>query len=199
MSDLTPALPAYEQEITLLARLKSIFQKDRNRPDLSHVDPALLRRTHKGRDWSGQTLTRFVPVGCTFKKCSFENAIFEQACFGGGMEDSRYIDCSFNRATINSISPGHARFERCTFMDTDIVQFFSHTVEFVNCEFSGILRSAFFNGMVPPEDAERLGRRANEFRGNDFSEATLVDVVFRTGIDLALQKVPTGWANPIEH
>lgn len=114
------------------------------------------------------------------------------------MEDTRYLNCSFNRATITSIAPGHARFEDCTFIDTDFTQFFSHTVELVNCEISGIVRMAFFNGTVPPDDVVKLGRKVNEFRGNDFSGATLVDVVFRTGIDLSLQKLPAGWANPVE-
>ena len=111
------------------------------------------------------------------------------------MEDTRYLNCSFDRATIKSIAPGHARFENCTFKDTDFVQFFSRTVEFVNCEVSGIIRSAFFNGTVPPEDAEKLGRTVNQFYGNDFSGATLVDVGFRTGIDLSLQEMPTDWPN----
>jgi uncharacterized protein YjbI with pentapeptide repeats len=158
----------------------------------------LLRKTHKGRDWSGQTLTRFVPVGCTFRDCSFENAMLDSVCFGGGMEDSRYINCSFNRATITAIAPGHARFEGCTFIDADFTHFLSHTVEFVNCEISGIVRKAFFNGTVPPEYVASLGRKVNEFRGNDFSGATLVDVVFRTGIELSLQKLPAGWSNPVE-
>ena len=114
------------------------------------------------------------------------------------MEVTRYISCSFDRATINSIAPGHARFERCTFKDADFVQFFSHTVEFVNCEISGVIRSAFFNGTVPPECVSALGRKVNEFRGNDFSGATLVDVAFRTGIDLSLQEMPTDWVNPRE-
>ena len=131
----------------MLGRLKRLFRNDL--PDLSHVDPTLLRKTHKGRDWCGQTLTRFVPVGCTFK-------------------------------------------------DADFVQFFSHTVEFVNCEISGIVRGAFINGAVPPEYISELGRKVNEFRGNDFSGATLVDVAFRTGIDLSLQEMPTDWVNPNE-
>jgi uncharacterized protein YjbI with pentapeptide repeats len=114
------------------------------------------------------------------------------------MEDSRYINCSFNRATITSIAPGSARFEGCTFLDADLTHFLSHTVEFVDCEISGIVRQAFFSGTVPPDDVASLGRKTNEFRGNDFASATLVDVVFRTGIDLSLQKLPEGWENPIE-
>ena len=39
---------------------------------------------------------------------------------------------------------------------------------------------------------EALGRTSNEFRGNDFSGMDLIDVGFRTGIDLSLQRLPTG-------
>jgi hypothetical protein len=45
---------------------------------------------------------------------------------------------------------------------------------------------------VREESVEALGRTSNEFRSNDFSGMDLLDVGFRTGIDLSLQRLPTG-------
>jgi hypothetical protein len=59
-------------------------------------------------------------------------------------------------------------------------------------ELTGRMRRSFFNGTVREELVEALGRRSNEFRGNDFSGMDLLDVGFRTGIDLSLQRLPTG-------
>ena len=45
---------------------------------------------------------------------------------------------------------------------------------------------------MPADKQDVVGRRTNEFEGNDFSRAKLVDVGFRTGIDLARQQLPSG-------
>ncbi len=163
--------------------------------DLTFVDPQFRRLKHEGADWSGQTFENFIPVGCEFRSCSFENAIFKTACFGGGLEDSLYVNCSFDRSTIWAMAAGNARFEACSFRDVEVFQFFAHSIEIIDCVFSGIVKQAYFNGTVPVEDAGALGRKTNEFRGNDFSGATFVDVAFRTGIDLSQQKLPEGWQN----
>ena len=49
-----------------------------------------------------------------------------------------------------------------------------------------------FNGSVPLEDRSDAGRETNQFEDNDFSRAKLVDVAFRTGIDLTRQRLPSG-------
>jgi hypothetical protein len=53
------------------------------------------------------------------------------------------------------------------------------------------MERCIFNGKVPPEKRSFLGRDRNEFHGNDFSAANLIDVAFRTGIDLAQQRLPS--------
>jgi hypothetical protein len=45
---------------------------------------------------------------------------------------------------------------------------------------------------VPERDRAWAGRARNEFYGNDFSAANLIDVTFRTGIDLTRQRLPAG-------
>ena len=62
----------------------------------------------------------------------------------------------------------------------------------VDCVFSGRLEEVVFNGTVPPEKRSFLHRERNEFHGNDFSGVDLIDVAFRTGIDLTQQRLPTG-------
>jgi hypothetical protein len=66
------------------------------------------------------------------------------------------------------------------------------TVEFVGCSFSGQLRKAVFNGSVPLGKRDIAQRTKNQFEGNDFSRAKLLDVAFRTGIDLSQQRLPSG-------
>jgi hypothetical protein len=62
----------------------------------------------------------------------------------------------------------------------------------IDCTFSGRLKAAIFNGMVPEDERAMIGRVSNEFRGNDFSALDLIDVTFRTGIDLSKQILPSG-------
>jgi uncharacterized protein YjbI with pentapeptide repeats len=163
--------------------------------DLSCVDPNFLHKTHRMADWSGRHFDNFVPVGCVFESCSFESCRFVQVCFGGGLEDSRYVNCSFDRSLIRATSPGNARFQSCSFLNVEIVEFLGHSIEMIDCSFSGVIRVAFFNGDVLADTAAELGRARNVFEGNDFSKARLDDVSFRTGIDLSRQKLPNGWRN----
>lgn len=62
----------------------------------------------------------------------------------------------------------------------------------MTCTFSGRLRKAVFNGTVPHDTRAMLGREHNEFGGNDFAAMDLLDVAFRTGIDLSKQRLPSG-------
>ena len=147
-------------------------------------------------DFSGATFDSFTAVGCRFTECSFENVIFKSICFGAGTVDSTYENCSFNRATINANAPGNARFINCTFENVDIETIIALNIELINCQFSGIIRSGFFNGEVPlSDDRQYLNRQTNMFEGNDFSGCKLVDFEFRTNIDLSKQVLPEGWKN----
>lgn len=88
-------------------------------------------------------------------------------------------------------SEGYSRFERCSFRDAVITDWICFSLELIDCDFAGArLEQCVFNGEVPRKDARRLKRSRNEFRGNDFSQAELIGVGFRTGIDLNLQKLP---------
>jgi hypothetical protein len=74
----------------------------------------------------------------------------------------------------------------------DLRDWMCFETELVDCVLTGRMRRSFFNGTVREELVEALGRTSNEFRGNDFSGMDLIDAGFRTGIDLSLQRLPTG-------
>lgn len=163
--------------------------KTRIRPDqqilLDHED------LH-GADFSGRRLVQFAAAGSRLEACRFDGIRIEDASFGGGRETSEYVECTFDGARMRLNSGGHARFVRCSFRDVDLRDWFCFTVELIECTFGGRLRKAFFNGTVPEEKVASAGRERNEFFGNDFSEMALIEVGFRTGIDLTRQKLPPG-------
>jgi hypothetical protein len=45
---------------------------------------------------------------------------------------------------------------------------------------------------VPIDEQKAVGRKRNEFKGNDFNGCEFFDVGFRSGIDLEAQRLPTG-------
>lgn len=134
--------------------------------------------------------------------------------FSAGFDASEYVDCSFDGARFPSVIAGFSRFVRCSFRDVDIKGLGDDHLELVDCVFTGKLRASVFWGAAPQPEAEKryqsdlrffaregrpepagyreLARRpSNEFHGNDFSGAELIDVSFR-GIDLVRQRLPTG-------
>jgi hypothetical protein len=145
-----------------------------------------------GLDFSGSKLVQLSVAGSHLERCQFDQATIEGASVGAGREMSEYVECSFDGARIHFAPGGFARFIRCSFRDVDLREWICFAVELVDCTFSGRLRRAFFNGTVPEEHRALLGRSRNEFRGNDFSAMDLVAVAFRTGIDLAQQRLPSG-------
>lgn len=145
-----------------------------------------------GSDFSGRRLKQFSAEGCRLEGCRFDGVVIESASFGAGRSVSEYVGCSFDRATLRMGPGGYARFVDCSFENVVIEHWFCFAVEIVGCTFSGRLKKVVFNGAVPSEKQEVAGRQANQFEGNDFSRAKLVDVGFRTGIDLTRQRLPAG-------
>jgi hypothetical protein len=152
----------------------------------------LSRQRLVGADFSGRRLEQFSAEGSRFERCRFDAAVIEDASFGAGRSVSEYIGCSFKGAKLRIGPGGYARFVDCSFERTAIEHWFCFAVEIVGCTFSGRLHKVVFNGTCPPEDVDVTGSRTNRFEGNDFSRAKLVDVAFRTGIDLTKQRLPAG-------
>ena len=145
----------------------------------------------RGVDYSGRILKQFGAVGCRFEHCRFDKMRIGDFSYGAGRETSQYIECTFDRLRFGH-GGGLARFVRCSFKDVDIRGWCSYKTEFIDCVFTGRLRTSIFYGTVPEEDRPWVGREKNEFQGNDFSGAELIDVAFRTGIDLERQRLPSG-------
>jgi len=146
--------------------------------------------TQHGTDYSGRKLRMFTSVGSRFENCTFNKATVLDFRFGAGMEQSEYINCSFDHARLD-VGGGFARFVECSFQNADIRNWICFAVEMIDCMFSGTLRQVIFNGTVPAEKRQFVGREHNEFRGNNFSALKLMDVTFRTGIDLTKQRLPS--------
>lgn len=142
-------------------------------------------------DFSRRSLSMFGSVGSRLVKCRFDNAQIDDASFGAGREMSEYIECSFDGLRFWHGS-GFARFVRCSFKDIDVQNWLCFGTEMIDCVFSGRMKRCIFNGTPMEEQRTFLGRERNEFHGNDFSGADLVDVAFRTGIDLTKQRLPSG-------
>lgn len=126
--------------------------------------------------------------GSTFDRCDFTGARL-RGSLGLGVVDSVYRECRFGRSDLRGIypGPGTARFERCSFENVRLKTFIAHHAEFVECVFTGTVQGVMFWGHGL-SDAEQ--RYRNEFQGNDFSRAKLVDVGFAGGIDLLAQRLP---------
>jgi hypothetical protein len=162
----------------------------------ANADPALdLFLDHmqfRDADFANRELVSFGAYGCRFEHCCFNKLHADSVSFGEGRELTEYIDCKFDSLRFNHSIGNLARFESCSFRDVKVRGWTCFKAEFVDCTFTGRLQKCIFSGTVPEEDRPWVGRERNEFRGNDFSGAELIDVAFRAGIDLNQQKLPTG-------
>jgi hypothetical protein len=168
----------------------SIDVKSKGRIRIDSSKDLLVQHQHvRGANYSGLKAS-FTAVGCTFEQCDFRDMRPRHVTFAGGLEQTRYVDCFFDRSRFARVVPGQSRFERCSFLDVEIKGLFGHMTEFVDCKFSGALRASVFYGRVA--EPAKAKRTTNEFRGNDFSGAEFSDVGFLEGIDLSLQRLPVG-------
>ncbi len=159
------------------------------------IDPnerVVLKHTHlRGADFSGRKLKQFCAIGARLEHCRFNGIRIGDFSFGAGRELSEFVGCSFDGARFDH-GAGFSRFVGCSFRDVDMRGWRCYKTELIDCTFTGRLTECIFYGTVPEQDRPWVGREKNEFRGNDFSGCDLVDVAFRTGIDLSLQRLPTG-------
>jgi hypothetical protein len=107
---------------------------------------------------------------------------------------STFTSCKFDGADLRQISPEGTRFEKCSFDDARLDGWNPVRAEFVECRFAGTVRSVTFSGRPAGPGSTRIDpvRSKNDFRGNDFRDAQLVDTVFVFGIDLGQQRWPEG-------
>lgn len=106
-----------------------------------------------------------------------------------------YRDCVFERVRFKGLggySLGHARFERCVFLDCRWEGHFAHHADLVDCTFEGKMNGCVWFG---EGDGMLSGRRRrNEIRGNDFTRTRFTDnVAWRYGFPLDDQAFPEGF------
>ena len=107
---------------------------------------------------------------------------------------STFTSCKFDGADLRQISPEGTRFEKCSFDDARLDGWTPARAEFVECRFAGKILSVTFSGRPAGPGSTRIDpvRSKNDFRGNDFRDAQLIDTVFVFGIDLEQQRWPLG-------
>jgi uncharacterized protein YjbI with pentapeptide repeats len=105
---------------------------------------------------------------------------------------SVFTGCKFDGADLRQISPEGTRFEKCSFDDARLDGWTPARAEFVGCRFAGKVARVTFTGRPAGPGSTRIDpvRHQNEFRGNDFRDARLIDTVFVLGIDLDQQRWP---------
>lgn len=144
-------------------------------------------------DFRHTRIWAFKASASVFTRCDFRAARIEAGHFGTN-EQSIYLDCRFDKAQIGGTDAGFARFERCTFDGAKLDRWRAFNAEFIDCHFAGRIVEVAFAGRPDPKLQKWVQppRSINEFRGNDFREAELIDCVFARGIDLGAQMWPRG-------
>jgi len=149
-------------------------------------------------DLSGAVFGVFSATASAFEGCDFRNAKLKDGQFGSVGRQTTYVDCHFDGADLRGMwGLGNARFVRCTFDSAKIHDWWGDASDFIDCHFAGKLTMCRFEGRIwDPGWLEpgRLNppRERNEFRGNDFREAELIDCAFRHGIDISANLWPEG-------
>jgi uncharacterized protein YjbI with pentapeptide repeats len=135
----------------------------------------------------------FVRGGCVFSRCDFSRIRSRYVShLSPDALGALYHDCRFDHADLREFFPGTARFERCRFDHARLDGWRSDLAEFVDCRFAGTVRDVKFWGRPCGILAEGVERPVNEFRGNDFRQAALINCSFVMGIDLDAQRWPEG-------
>lgn len=160
-----------------------------------HFDRAALERV----DLSGCRFGTFSAAASEFRECDFRRATFAgEGQFGNVGRQTRYVACRFDSSDLRAMwNLGNVRFERCSFDNAKIHDWWGDAAEFVDCHFAGRLTMCRFVGRIwSPTWLERgrldPPRERNEFRGNDFREADPIDCRFAYGIEIGANRWPTG-------
>ena len=148
-----------------------------------------------GQSFSGVSFTGYeekdwLVAESRFERCGFEGLRVNSFCFGAGKVSSEYVECSFDGSWIKALSPGRARFVRCTFRNVRMRKWICYDCEFIDCVFTGDLTEVNFN--AEPSPVRPVERTVNRYVGNDFSGARLKNVAFMGGVDLTRQTLPEG-------
>lgn len=142
-------------------------------------------------DFQRAHFAHFASEASSFVECDFRRAKLPRAAMGGAQQ-TVFERCLFDEADLRYVRADNAKFVECSFDNAKIKEWFWFCAELVDCHFAGRIERSKFAGRPFGPCAERIvpPRSENEFRGNDFSGADLVDVSFVFGIDLGGQRWP---------
>lgn len=146
--------------------------------------------TIRAMSFAGMHFEQFSAEGTKFVNCDFSGARLEG--WFGVRRQTRFEDCLFDGTRMSDVEPGQARFVRCQFSAVTIRGWNAAANEFIDCRFAGLIKQCNFWGRPAQEWMERMrpARPTNEFRGNDFRAAELIDVSFKGGIEISAQRWP---------
>jgi hypothetical protein len=155
---------------------------------------ALHRATITGVDFRRARFDTFSLGGCLFDRCDFRGVKLDRRLVPlfVALPRSVFRNCNFDGVDMRGARLGQSRFERCTFDDARLEDVHVETAEFIDCRFAGPLDGVTFRGAPSAAEVKGLDppRRHNEFHGNDFRDAELLDVAFVAGIEMARQRFP---------
>ena len=162
-------------------------------PDAERVI-ALNRAAITAVDFRRARFDRFSLGGCLFDRCDFRGMKLDSRLtpLFVALPASVFLNCYFDGADLRRARLGQSRFDRCTFDDARLDGSRTETAEFVGCRFAGAMDGVTFYGAPPAAELKRMDppRPRNEFHGNDFRDAELLDVTFVAGIDMDRQRFP---------
>jgi hypothetical protein len=147
-------------------------------------------------DFRKARFDKFQLAVANFVACDFRGLKLDERfqAFFNTRPRSVFISCRFDGADLRGISPEGTRFEKCSFDDAKLDGWTPARAEFVECRFAGNVVKVTFTGKPAGPGSTRIepARAKNDFRGNDFRDAHLVDTVFVLGIDIEQQRLPIG-------
>lgn len=154
----------------------------------------IRRATIADVDFRKVAFSRFTPDACVFVNCDFRGIAFDrkwQPLFSSPVQ-SVFRACRFDGADLSKADPGQTRFEGCSFLGSHLEKWQAACAEFIDCTFGGPIVKCRFYGRPWGLAAQHLDprRATNEFRGNDFRAAELVETVFIQGIHFDQQRWP---------
>ncbi|MDO4258070.1 MAG: hypothetical protein Q4C87_00960 [Actinomycetaceae bacterium] len=159
-------------------------------------DGTLSHEQLRGEDFSGLKFDNLDIWDSTFEDCCFDRIKARVFGAAAGGKVSEFIDCTFRRAMLSKLAlGGRARFIICSFDNARLTNWICESVDFIDCTFDGAsLRSMQIWGSInePAIGKSPAKHWTNDISGNDFSQAKICDIDFRTGVDLTQQKLPTG-------
>jgi hypothetical protein len=156
----------------------------------------IRRATIEDVDFRKVAFSRFTPEACVFVNCDFRGLVFDrrwQPLFSSPVQ-SVFRGCTFDGADLSKADPGQTRFEGCSFADAHLEKWQATCAEFVDCSFAGPITKCRFYGRPWGLAAQHLDprRSTNDFRGNDFRKADLIETTFIQGIHFPEQQWPDG-------